>query len=386
MAFFTRRGAHRPSLFSGIVGSLILGAMSAPRAGGEEVTLPAAASIVGGAPFLSDVRAFNTSYTVPLSVTARYRCFIPSPCTAGTPQIVFTLQPRESAAFNDMVNHTFAAPNTAGGVEFEFTGDSDQLVVTSRLYSTEPTPTVGMFIPGLKNSEAHRNTVLTSVRNGSFRTNVGAFNHEDSAVTVTFTIFDAGVSVGTPVVRSIAAHSGVQVSGIFGAAGQGGHATENAVIVASATGEVFSYAAVLDNNTTDPIFVVGAEDRPPQAFTPAPTSTPNGGSPTPTPPPSGTVRIVIVGPGAPRFSDSVEQGRTSHIQVGTTVRWQWDGVDVDHSTTSGPCPPCTGDGLWDSGTKNSGQFEYTFHTPGSFPYYCIPHIEMNMVGEVIVSP
>ena len=30
-------------------------------AGAEDLTLPAAASIIGGAPFFSDVRAFNTS-------------------------------------------------------------------------------------------------------------------------------------------------------------------------------------------------------------------------------------------------------------------------------------------------------------------------------------
>ena len=49
------------------------------------LTLPAADSFVGGAPFFSDVRAFNTSYTASLDVTATYHCFIPSPCTAGTP-------------------------------------------------------------------------------------------------------------------------------------------------------------------------------------------------------------------------------------------------------------------------------------------------------------
>ncbi len=67
-------------------------------ASGEEVTLPAAASIVGGAPFYSDVRAFNTSYATALDVTARYRCFIPSPCSAvGAPQIQFTLAPAAGA-------------------------------------------------------------------------------------------------------------------------------------------------------------------------------------------------------------------------------------------------------------------------------------------------
>ena len=61
----------------------------------ETVTLPAAASIVGGAPFFSDVRAFNTSYTSALTVDATYRCFIPSPCTPTTPTAQFTLTPRE---------------------------------------------------------------------------------------------------------------------------------------------------------------------------------------------------------------------------------------------------------------------------------------------------
>ena len=198
-------------------------------AGAEDVTLPAAASIVGGAPFFSDVRAFNTSYTDALDVTAHYRCFIT--CTAvGAPEIQFTLNPRESRAFNDIVQNTFLAPNTAGGIEFEHSGSSEQLVVTSRLYSTAPEPTVGMFIPGLPNNEAHARTVLTSIRNGGFRTNVGAYNREDAPVTVTFTIFDGGVQVGTPVSVSISGHSGAQVNNIFRAAGQEGHATENAVI------------------------------------------------------------------------------------------------------------------------------------------------------------
>jgi hypothetical protein len=185
----------------------------------EELTLPAAASIVGGAPFFSDVRAFNTSYTQSLTVTARYRCFIPQPCNPATQSVNFTLTPRQSQAFNDIVVSLYNAPNTAGGIEFEHSGESDQLVVTSRLYSTSPTPTVGMFIPGLDNSEAHATTVLTSIRNGGagqgFRSNVGVFNREDSTVNVTFTIFDGGTQVGVPVTRTVAGHSGVQVNAVF---------------------------------------------------------------------------------------------------------------------------------------------------------------------------
>src|SRR5438128_863037 len=99
------------------------------------VTVPAAASIVGGAPFFSDVRVFNTSYTASLDVTATYRCFLPTFCT-GSPQIRFALAPRESRAFDDMVARAFLAPSTAGGIELEFDGPENAIVVTSRLYST----------------------------------------------------------------------------------------------------------------------------------------------------------------------------------------------------------------------------------------------------------
>ena len=114
----------------------------------ENVTLPAAASIVGVAPFFSDVRAFNTSYTASLTVQASYQCFIPSPCNPANPSVQFTLDPRQSKAFNDIVVSQFNAPNTAGGIEFEYTGDSDQLVVTSRLYSTAAPADGGHVHPG----------------------------------------------------------------------------------------------------------------------------------------------------------------------------------------------------------------------------------------------
>jgi plastocyanin len=385
------------------VAFLACGALSA-----DTVTLPAAASIVGGAPFFSDVRAFNTSYTSSLDVTATYRCFIASvgnSCPSVAPQSTFTLAPRESMAFNDIVRTTFLQPDTAGGVEFVFDASEDQLVVTSRLYSTFPTPTVGMFIPGMHESDAHATTVLTSIQNGSdgrgnsFRTNVGAFNPGSVAVTLTFTIFDGnGAVLGVPVTRPLNGHSGLQVSGIFTVAGVPTTATDNAVIVVASTGAIFSYAAVIDNLTTDPIFVSGALDQPPQAFTPAvtstqtppgptatPTPTPPGPTPTPTPP-SGTTRTVDVGPGGGMsFVDAVSGTSTTTISAGTTVNWVWQ-AGLPHSTTSGPCPPCSPDGNWDSNTHSApNEFSHSFPAAGTFSYYCRVH-GTQMTGTVIVNP
>ena len=357
--------------------------------GAERRTLPAAASIVGGAPFFSDVRAFNTSYTASLDVTATYRCFIGTPCPAVAPQATFTLAPRQSRAFNDMVATTFSAPNTAGGVEFDHPGSSDQLVVTSRLYSTAPTPTVGMFIPGLDDSFAHVTSVLTSIRNrgdgGGFRTNVGVFNPEDFAVTATFAIFDnTGAALGAPVTVPVAAHSGAQVSGIFNAAGADQTVTGNAVVRVTASGEVFSYAAVLDNATTDPIFVTGATDQ-----------TPAAGGP--------VNRTVQVGQAGLTFVDVVNGGQVTSIRVGDTVTWVWAG-GLPHGVVAGTCVGGGGgylgggggyDGYGGGGCEASGEFSSgnqtapfewsrTFTQAGSFRYFCSVH-DNAMIGRVVVS-
>ncbi len=416
----------------------------AAHAGAQTLTLPAAASIVGGAPFYSDVRAFNTSYSQTLDVTASYRCFLPDPCTVATPQIQFQLAPRESRAFDDMVVSSFQAPNTAGGVEFEVGAGQSGLVVTSRLFSTAPTPTVGMFIPAMPTSSARSTSVLTSVRHdpagtpGGFRTNVGVFNPSVAATTVTFSIFVDGVAVGSPVSRFANSHSGLQVNALFEAAGAGDISTENAVVVVDATVPVFSYAAVIDNNTSDPIFVTGALDvfvtRTPSptagsptatsTATQTPTLTPTGPTPTGTATPTATqtatatptagtptltatrtttftrtptssrtptatpppgLRFVSIGQGGTNFVDGVSGTSVSTIQVGTTIQWNW--INATHSTTSGTCTPnCIPDSLWTSGQLTApATFSRTFNQQGTFPYYCTVHGAM-MTGTVVVNP
>ena len=150
---------------SAVALALVLGAAAASLTA-EVVTLPAAASIQGGNPFFSDVRLFNTSYGAALDVTATYRCFIGNPCPGTAPVLQIHLAPRESKAFDDMVANAagFNAHDTAGGVEFETSGADGQLVVTSRLYSTSPQNSVGMFIPGLRAPKAFTASALTSIR------------------------------------------------------------------------------------------------------------------------------------------------------------------------------------------------------------------------------
>lgn len=71
------------------------------------------------------------------------------------------------------------------------------------------------------------------------------------------------------------------------------------------------------------------------------------------------------------------------IKVGQTVRWTWAGGA--HNVVSGP--DCgTEDGAFKSGSPVAGgTFDHKFEAAGTFPYYCTPHCQMGMTGEVIVE-
>jgi plastocyanin len=381
----------------------------------DTTTIPVAASVVRPvAPFFSDVRVFNTSYSTPVTVTAVYRCF---GCASPVPPQTFTLSPRESKPFDDISNQLFGVPNSLGAVEFSAPG-SGGLIVTSRLYSPLAPPatsgSVGMFIPGLPSSSAKVVTALTQLMNGDFRTNIGVYNPNAVGVTATIRLFDGPVLLGTVSVP-LGPQTGAQVNDIYGQVKFGTFKTTNGYCTVESsvsTAPLFTYAAQADNTTLDTIFVVGAEDvaaplgfNPPTAtLTPpssgsTPTPTPPAPTPTPTPTPtqpSSSVRIVNVGlGGATRFTDTVSGNSTTTIHVGDTVQWNFMDGSSKHSATSGVCAvvdpyygdtSCTPDGNFDTGLQSNGVTRSNrFTVAGSFKYYCSVHGGM-MTGLVNVSP
>lgn len=70
------------------------------------------------------------------------------------------------------------------------------------------------------------------------------------------------------------------------------------------------------------------------------------------------------------------------VEVGTTVTWT-NGSSVTHTVTSGTNGQS--DGKFDSGELSPGEtFSYTFTEVGSYPYFCIPHVNFGMTGTVNV--
>jgi len=250
------------SFAAGVTGAYSLQLVCASLTPPGLVTLPAAASLHGAPPtfFHSDVSVFNPSATQSATVTAHYRCFTGA---CGNAVQTFTVLPRQMRVFEDIVGTLFGAAETGGAVEF-----SGNVLVDSRLYTpSRPAPTVGMYVPGLSTGEAYAEAVLTSLSfstnlSTGFRTNVGVYNANDVAQTVTFTLYNPqGVQIGQTA-QLVAARTPLQINNIASFVGITTDVPNfYCVVRGDGVSKNYAYAAVLDNQSQDLIFVKGAQAR-----------------------------------------------------------------------------------------------------------------------------
>lgn len=88
--------------------------------------------------------------------------------------------------------------------------------------------------------------------------------------------------------------------------------------------------------------------------------------------------------GTIQVRDNSFSPRTVTIAVGDSVTWQWVGSN-SHTVTHGTDPGNLG-GLFNEGPKSSGTFGHRFTSPGTIPYFCVPHFSMGMTGTITVQP
>lgn len=225
----------------------------------SKVTLPAAASLrgAGGTFFHSDTRVWNASPSAFSTVTARYVCFTGD---CGDSEREILIAPRQMIILDDIVGSFFQAPESGGVVEFV---SEQPLVVTSRLYTpSRAEPTFGMFVPGLVPDRASPTQVLNGLaRSGDSRVNVGVFNDADPQV-ITYRLYDGNANLLGTASRFFGAHEAFQVNDVFSFLGVAAASVESAycLVEGSELLPIFSYAAVIDNRSQDPIFIPGEDD------------------------------------------------------------------------------------------------------------------------------
>ncbi len=226
------------------------------------VTIPVAASIhgAGGSFFHTDVTVLNPSACGPANVTLRYRCFSGS-CGNATQSVA--LSPREMREFDDIISTLFAAAESGGAIEV----DTDRpIVVNSRLYTpSRPSPTNGMGVAGLR-EQVFTRLVVPSLSHSvattqGFRSNVGAYNANDVAQTITFKLFDPTGAVLGQTSAVAPPRTSVQVSNIFAVAGITVDVPNAYCVVhGSLDLPLLVYAGVIDNQSQDLTFIQGVAD------------------------------------------------------------------------------------------------------------------------------
>lgn len=220
-----------------------------------------------GQTFVTDVRVFNPSYDTPAAALLEYFGLNPPVAGNATASIAVNLAPRATAVFDDINGPGgFNTPGT-GGLRVS---SNSKLAVTSRIFNdlrSSGKGTIGQFVPAVKFQNALRRGVLPQLSNRTldpaalvgYRTNIGFFNPNNGAVNVRLELRDEnGVLLGSGTTL-LQPYGQIQNGiGAFTNADVGNR--PNLTLSFDAAAPVVGYASVVDNISSDQIFVSAQED------------------------------------------------------------------------------------------------------------------------------
>jgi hypothetical protein len=180
---------------------------------------------------------------------------------------VVTIPPRQMAVLNDVVANFLQWPVPAiGAIRLDSDTDkSYEFSAESRTYTDSPNPgapgTYGQYIPALDPSiDGVKTGIVTHIiSNAAFRTNAGVMNANQDAVnvrvklmTATGTVRAEGATFSVPAM-SMTMQTLAQLVGLDGSIDDG-------YLVIESTLPVFPFASILDNQSSDAVFVPGVAD------------------------------------------------------------------------------------------------------------------------------
>lgn len=167
--------------------------------------------------------------------------------------------PRATMSLNDVVQNHLRMGGTTGALRVT---SGYPLIVASRTYNDQRSAgkgTLGQFVPAEERGKALVSGAMTALSQSSqplsgYRTNVGFFNPNEAATTISFELRDeSGNSLATATMTAGAfAQKQLPLDQLFKDVR---FSQENVSIAFTSSQDVFVYASVVDNESTDPYYV-----------------------------------------------------------------------------------------------------------------------------------
>lgn len=208
--------------------------------------------------FRTDMRIFNPSTTKDIQVQAY---LLPLGVdNSGVQPKTITVPKRQQMVFDDVVSSLFQS----SGLAAIRLSSADDFVATQRIYAGTSSGTLGQFVGGVDVTSAKKNGVMLGVKvvPGSFRTNYGAVNPNNSTANVTWRLYDANNALVSTFTDTLPPY------GVKGPTALAGSNLADAWLGYTSDQPIVAYVSVVDNGTTDPTYVPAFEDTNPPSSTP----------------------------------------------------------------------------------------------------------------------
>lgn len=217
-----------------------------------------------GQTFVTDVRIFNPSYDT--AITPLIEFFPNSGSnTIALSSTVVTIAPRGTAVLNDVVGLSALSVSGLGALRIS---SESPMAVTSNIYNDLRLlgkGTIGQFVPPTPRSGALRRGVLPQLSNSADfttggRTNIGFFNPNPNTVTVRLELRGPDGTLLATSLLSLPPMSQQQggIAGYFN--GTDLSKASNMTLSFDANAPIDAYASVVDNVSTDQIYIAAQPD------------------------------------------------------------------------------------------------------------------------------
>jgi hypothetical protein len=234
----------------------------------NEYDVPVAGRVTNGLgqTFVTDLRVFNPSYDSATAALLEYFQAGTSANTNATQSLSVNVPSRGTAALDDVAGPSgLNVSGTTGAIRVS---SAAKLAVTSRIYAdlrAAGKGTFGQFAAGAPRANALRRGVLPQLSNqtdlsSGFRTNVGFFNPTTQVVTVRLELRNAGGALLGSSIQTFQPLTQQQgaIAGYFG--GVDLTNAQNLTLSFDAGAPIVVYASVVDNVSSDQIFVYAQDD------------------------------------------------------------------------------------------------------------------------------